>query len=205
MPCASPGHMLAVRPRQSGFSLVELMLAIGILGVLFALGMPMLTTAIDSFRIAGDGRTIANAVAVAKMRAAATFTRGRLFVDLSGGSYRVQRWTGSAWVDDGTVAYLANRDTFGYGTVTTPPPSTQASISQAPLCKDSANADIANTACILFNSRGIPTDTTNAPLSGATGLYVTNGPTVYGVTISLTGLSRIWRTNNAATPNWVQQ
>jgi type IV fimbrial biogenesis protein FimT len=197
--------MLARLHRQSGFSLIEMMVALAILGVLFALGMPMLTTAIDSFRIAGDGRTLANGVAVAKMRAAATFTRARLFVDLSGGSYRVQRWTGSAWVDDGTVAYLANRDSFGYGSVTTPPPSTQPSIGQAPLCKDNSNVDIANTACILFNSRGIPTDTSYAPLTGATGLYVTNGPTVYGVTVSLTGLSRIWRTNNAATPNWVQQ
>jgi prepilin-type N-terminal cleavage/methylation domain-containing protein len=190
---------------EAGFSLIEMMLALAILGVLFALGMPMLTTAIDSFRIAGDGRTLANAVAVAKMRGAATFTRARLYVDLSGGAYKVQRWIGSAWIDDGSVSYLANRDSFGYGAVGSPPANTQASIGQAPACKDNSGNDISNSACILFNSRGIPTDTSNAPLTGATGLYVNNGATVYGVTLSLTGLSRIWRTNNAATPTWVQQ
>lgn len=182
------------------------MMAVGVLGVLFALGMPMMTTAIDSFRLSGDGRTMANAVAVARMRAAATFTRARLFVDLPGKTYTVQRYNKATaqWVNDGGVSLISAQDTFGYGSVTTPPPNTQGTVAQSPLCKNNAGADIANTACVVFNSRGIPVDGSGAP-TPVNAIYVRNAHTVYAVTISATGLSRIWRANNSTTPSWVQQ
>jgi prepilin-type N-terminal cleavage/methylation domain-containing protein len=189
-----------------GFTLIEIMMALSVLCLLFALGMPMLTTALDNFRLSGDGRTIANAVAVAKMRAAATFTRGRLFVDLNGKSFIVQRYdkTSSTWVNDGPLIHIANRDSFGYGAVGSPPSNTQPSIGQAPACKDNSNNDISNSACVVFNSRGIPVDTSGAPI-GTNALYLTDGITVYGVTVAATGLARTWRTTATATPNWVLQ
>ena len=192
--------------KERGFTLIEVMMAVGILGVLFALGMPMMTTAIDSFRLSGDGRTMANAVAVARMRAAATFTRARLFVDITGKTYTVQRYdkATATWVNDGGVNLISAQDTFSYGSVTTPPPNTQGTIGQSPLCKNNANADIANTACIVFNSRGIPVDSSNQP-TATNALYVRNSHTVYAVTVSATGLSRVWRGNNTGTPNWIQQ
>ena len=61
----------------------------------------------------------------------------------------------------------------------------------------------ANTACIMFNSRGIPIDNTlTATPNGA--FYVTDGKTVTGVTVSATGLTKIWRTG-AATAIWKQR
>jgi hypothetical protein len=63
-----------------------------------------------------------------------------------------------------------------------------------------AGAAIANTACILYNSRGIPVDPSGAaPNVGApTGndaLYLTDGTAVYALTLSATGQSRVYRTN----------
>jgi len=189
-----------------GFTLIEILMSLAVLCMLFALGMPMLTTALDNFRLSGDGRTLANAVAVAKMRAAATFSKGRLFVDLYGKSFIVQRYdkTTSTWVSDGPLIYIASRDSFGYGVVGSPPLNTQPSIVQAPACKDNSNNDISNSACVVFNSRGIPVDNTGAPI-GTNALYLTDGITVYGVTVSGTGLARTWRTTATATPNWVLQ
>ena len=89
--------------------------------------------------------------------------------------------------------------------VTTPPPNTQGLIGQAPLCVDDMGADIPGTACIMFNSRGVPVG--NGPAFAPIGtyaLYVTDGSAVYGVTIAATGLFRMWRTLPVAIPEWVR-
>jgi hypothetical protein len=64
--------------------------------------------------------------------------------------------------------------------------------------------DVANTACVLFNSRGIPVDPSGTP-TGAYAFYINDGTFCYGITIAATGFIRIWRTNLLATPTWVQQ
>lgn len=192
--------------KERGFTLLEMVFTVGILGVLFVIASPMLTTALDSFRLSGDGRTIADAVAVARMRSAATFSHGRLYVDLNGGTYKVQRYDRptSTWLDDGLLNVIVTGDSFGYGSIASPPPNTQATIAQSPLCKDNSNNDIANTACVVFNSRGVPIDAAGAPV-GTNAIYVRNSSAVYGVTVSATGLGRTWRGNNQATPSWVPQ
>ena len=65
--------------------------------------------------------------------------------------------------------------------------------------------DIPNTACIMFNSRGVPIG--NGPAFAPTGtnaVYVMDPTTVYSVTIAATGLLRMWRTPRASTPSWVR-
>jgi hypothetical protein len=94
--------------------------------------------------------------------------------------------------------------------VGTAPPFSQAAIGQASACvAEVTGAAIGNTACILFNSRGIPVNANGAPPAvGAPrsdALYVTDGLAVYGETISATGLIKLWRTNPTATPNWILQ
>ena len=82
---------------------------------------------------------------------------------------------------------------FGYSPVATPPLNTQSpSIGQAPLCKNNANppVDVANTACLVFNSRGIPIDSTGSPY-GNDAIYVTDGSAVYGITVAATGFIRM--------------
>jgi hypothetical protein len=111
------------------------------------------------------------------------------------------------WVSQGGVTYLtASTESYGFGIVTTAPPNTQATIAQAPPCLTSASPPqpIANTACILFNSRGIPVDSTGAPYA-ANALYMNDGVVAYGVTVSATSTIRLWRTSLLATPSWTQQ
>ena len=184
------------------------MVVVGLIGVVSAVAVPMMGNALGSFRLSGDARSAANAISLAKMRAAAVFGRVRLYADLSTNRFHLDTFdkTTSTWVVDGGTTSLSQRVTFGYGVVSAPPLNTTPAINQAPLCKSNAvpPVDIANTACIIFNSRGTPIDSTGAPNSlGA--LYLTDGTAVYGITLSATGMIRTWRTNPTVTPTWSSQ
>jgi prepilin-type N-terminal cleavage/methylation domain-containing protein len=200
-------------PRQAGFSLLELLLVVGLTTVIAAIAVPMMSNTIGDFRIRGDARALNSAVSLAKLRAASAFTQTRLYVDLSANTFHVESWqkTGTpAWVTEGGTTTLSTNDTFSQGVVATPPSSTQTTIGQAANCVDTTGTAIANTACVLFNSRGIPVAASGAPPNvgaptGNDALYVTDGTAVYGVTVSATGQIQLWQTKPLATPSWVLQ
>ena len=105
---------------------------------------------------------------------------------------------------------LSGGVTFGFGVVATAPPFSQAAIVQASACVTDAGVAIGNTACILFNSRGIPVDPAGAPPAvgaptGNDALYLTDGAAIYGETISATGLIKLWRNNRTVTSSWILQ
>jgi prepilin-type N-terminal cleavage/methylation domain-containing protein len=198
-----------------GFSLIEMMMVVGILGVLAVIAVPMSGNSIRYLKLSGDARELSNATALAKMRAAAKFTQSRLYIDKIGKTFYIQTYTRStttdcptlgAWCTEGGSTLLSNTVSFGYGPVTTPPPNTQTTIGQADACQNTASppVDVANTACIIFNSRGIPIDNTGSP-TGIDAIYVTDGTAVYGITIAATGFIRTWQTNSSATPSWTLQ
>jgi hypothetical protein len=90
---------------------------------------------------------------------------------------------------------------YGFGVVDDAPPNTQTTIAQASACTADDGTVIADTACIMFNSRGVPIDTTFAP-TGVEAVYITDGSVVYSITVAATGMLRLWRTLPVATPNW---
>ena len=192
--------------RERGFSLFELVLTLSIVLVIGAIAVPTSGNALTQFRLSGDARGVANTISVAKMRAAAHFTRTRVFVDLSGGAYHLETYDKDtdSWETSSGTTYLSDGNSFGLESVENAPPNTQTAIDQAPQCLDDDGTAIGNSACVIFNSRGIPVDTTNTPTT-ADALYVTNGETVYGATVSATGLIRLWRAQAAAAASWVHQ
>ncbi|MBI3490543.1 MAG: hypothetical protein HY047_01905 [Acidobacteria bacterium] len=179
------------------------MFVVALTGVIAAIAVPMMANSLGFFRLSGDARSVSNAVAVAKMRAASDFSRVRLYVDLTGKSHHIESWdkTTSHWTVEGGSTYLSSNVSFGFGVVGTPPPNTQATIAQAPACTNDAGAAIGNTACFMFNSRGVPIDSTFSP-TAVDALYLTDGSAVYAVTAAATGMIRLWRTLPVATPTW---
>ena len=174
---------------------MELLTVTAVIGLLAAIALPQSDRALGDYRLRGDARNLHNAVGLAKMRAAAKYTRARVYVDLAAQSFSLQDWdkTSSAWVAEEGAASLSNGIVFSTAGITSPPPDTQSSLAQSPPClgNDGVTA-VANTACVVFNSRGIPVDATGAP-TGNSAFYFTDGETgMYAVTVSATPLVRLW-------------
>jgi prepilin-type N-terminal cleavage/methylation domain-containing protein len=197
---------------ERGYSMIEVLLVVALSSVIAAIAVPMMKNSLGGFRLNGDARTLTNAVSLAKLRAAADFSQARVYVDLSTNAYHVETWakTAAAWTAEGGTTTLSTNDTFSYGVITTPPTNTQTAIGQASACVTNLGVAVANTACVLFNSRGIPVLPAGAPPAvgaptGDDALYITDGTAVYGVMLSATGLIRLYRSNPTATPNWTLQ
>jgi prepilin-type N-terminal cleavage/methylation domain-containing protein len=202
------------RDQRNGFSILELLMVVGITTVVAAIAVPMMKNTIGDFKLSGDARSLTNAVSLAKLRAASDFSQARLYVDRDDRSFHVEIWSKTAvppdWVMEGGVTSLSSSDIFSFNVVGTAPPNTQNAISQAPPCLTRLGAAIANTSCILFNSRGIPVDSAGVPPAvgaptGNDAIYLTDNTAVFGVTISATGLVKLWRTNPRTVPDWVLQ
>src|SRR5688500_5117173 len=127
VPCVR-GTLLALplavlpRPRQdSGFTAVELLIVVAIIGSMAAIGLPLSTGMIDDMKIKCDAQGLSAAVAQTKLTSAAKFTKARLFLNLAANTYRIQTWnrTGTpGWVNVNEDLYLADRGQFGFGSAT---------------------------------------------------------------------------------------
>jgi Tfp pilus assembly protein FimT len=219
----------AQQKRQAGFSTLEMLIVVAMSVILTAIAVPSYNSISKSLRVAGDLRSLTALISQAKMRAASDFTHTRVYADLSANTFQLQVWykAGNAgagcWVADsdpnktsptcltyssghpsGTVFNLSQSNTFGFGNLATGPTPGQPTPAQAAACLDNSNAAVGGTtACIVFNSRGIPIDSSGAPL--ATGaFYLTNGAVVDGVTVSATGSIQAW-SSPATSANWYAQ
>jgi Tfp pilus assembly protein FimT len=208
--------------KQAGFSTLEMLVVVAISVIITVIAVPSFLNTAAYLRAAGDLRALNGLTAQAKMRAAADFTHARVFADLNSNSYQLQVWNkaGGFWVADsdrtntqitysgslpsGVVLNLSQGDTFGFGSLSTGPTPGQTTIAQAAACRNDANtSNISNTACIVFNSRGIPIDSTNSPIA-TVAFYLTNGTVVNGVTVSATGSIQAWSSPKASA-HWAGQ
>lgn len=193
------------RPPAPGFSAVELLIVLAIAGCVAAISIPASSNMVAEFRTSGDAHGVSNSVALARMNAAANFTRARLYVDRAANTYRIERWnkTAAAWQIQGSASPLAPTDAFSSGAIAAPPPNSQALIAQPPACLNNAGTAIANTSCVVFNSRGTPVDGVGAPTANAV-IYLRGPTAVFAVAVSSTSQLAMWRIPPAGTV-WVQK
>jgi prepilin-type N-terminal cleavage/methylation domain-containing protein len=210
---------LRIRKKSaSGFSLLEMLVVVLILGVLSAMAIPGWQRMQKNARLSGDGHSLSETLSVAKMRAAANFTESRVFLytGTTKPYFRIDVWNKSlgangCWVPDGKAGpaatdcitttaltrnenYLSPGISVGYGTVSTAPQNSTTTLVQASACKQGGTkptdgTDISSTSCIQFNSRGFP-----IPGSG-TGFYITDGTRVSGTVTNAMGLIHTYVTD----------
>jgi type II secretory pathway pseudopilin PulG len=208
--------------KQTGFSTLELLVVLAMSIIITAMAAPGYIRTVAYLRAAGDVRALNGLTAQAKMRAAANFTHARMYADVTAATYHIEIWnkTGNGgagcWQTDGDTANactaagspvfnLSQGDTFGVGGLTQGPTVAQQPIPASIACQSTNGGagTIANTACIMFNSRGIPIDNAFSPI--ATGaLYITNGTVVNAVTVSATGFIQPWSSPKSSA-NWHSQ
>lgn len=110
------------------------------------------------------------------------------------------------------VQYLSPGVSFGFAGLGAAPPNTQGGgIAQGTggqRCNPINGRRVgqqATTACIQFNSRGIPIDNAGQPAGNNGAVYVTDNIQVYGVTVGATGMSQVWANNIKGNPNWYRK
>lgn len=208
---------------SKGFSALEVLLVMVVSLVIAALAVPGFNQVRRTLRISGDARELNGAINQAKMQAAADFTRTRVYFDLGANTrntFHVDVWdkTNGCWhvVGDvnnpclvrgvSPVQSLSQGVTFGSGGVGASPPNTQANLDLTPeTCYHTHGiglGTISATACIVFNSRGVPiVPATGAPY-GQDAIYITDGTQVYAVTVGATGMSQVWVNNINGNAHW---
>src|SRR5262245_10897990 len=119
--------------RHNGFTLLETLIVVALIGVISAIAVPQFSNSIGYFRISGDARSISNALAVTKIRAASNFSRTRLFVNRSTGWHRIEKGdtsTPTHWTVEGGTTYLTTNSSCGFAVYPDPQPNPQAGIDQ---------------------------------------------------------------------------
>ena len=177
-------HDVVFRMGQRGFSTIDVVIAAVILMLVAAIAIPQITGTMRAYRALSDARSLASLLALAKMRAANSFTQAEVTCDTIGKSCQLQLCSSkgvsscAAFAAEGGPLNLSQGDSFGFGSISTPAGS---------------QTTIQNSSAIIFNSRGIPVDNTGAPTANS-GFYVTNqsGDT-YAVTVYATGRVAVWR------------
>ena len=185
-------------------------MVVALIGIIAAIAVPVTGSAVSGQKFKNDAQAVTNLVGLAKMRASASFTRARVRANLTDRSFVLETWnkTTSAWVVEGATTTLSRGVTFGFGAIATAPPNTQAAIGFSPACKNgvtAASADIGNSSCIVFNSRGLPVDGAGAPFGGH-GVYLTDGTAVSATTVTATPrIRRWWTPAQLGAPQWKEQ
>lgn len=193
---------------QQGYTLIDILVVVGLIGVLGAIAVPVIGSSVSGQRFRADAQALNNLVGVAKMRASAGFTRARVRANLAENTFVLERWdkTANLWVPEGGTERTFRDVRFGFGALGTPPPDTQAVIALSPRCRGGiapGSVEIGDTACIVFNSRGLPIDGEGV-LFGGHALYLTDGSGVYATTVTATPRIRLWWTP-LTTTSWSEQ
>ena len=123
--------------REQGFSVIDILMVVALIGIIAAIAVPVTGSAVSGQKFNNDSQALTNLVGLAKMRASAAYTRARVRANLANRTFVLERWdkTTNAWVAEGSVTQLALGVTFGFGTVVDPPPKTQTNIAFSGACR----------------------------------------------------------------------
>jgi prepilin-type N-terminal cleavage/methylation domain-containing protein len=114
--------MRELREREAGFSLIEIMTVIGVVGIILAIAAPTIQNQIAIQEIRGAGRQVVEVLRGARDSALNEGVPRYVLFDpaASPKTYQVYRYSGGAWVAEEPPAPLPDTVTFSTADVTFP-------------------------------------------------------------------------------------
>jgi prepilin-type N-terminal cleavage/methylation domain-containing protein len=183
-----------------GFTLLEVVVVLAITLIVFSMSILGVQAPLHSYRASGDATAMTEVLSLTRLRAAESNTHARLSCSLTTNSCQgeILNRTTNSYQSDTSAYSLSSGNSFSLDGIDAPPNGTQSALSQASPCLDNAGASIANTACIVFNSRGIPIDATTLAPTKNDALYLANGTNSLAVTVSPTGAVSLWQNSQGS-------
>jgi type II secretory pathway pseudopilin PulG len=192
--------------KDSGFSILELLGVVLIVGVLSAASTPSLLRAVQSYRLKLAAQQVDDAFQTAKFASMQANATRRVYLNTSAKTVAVGASTAA------TAVALPNGVSFTTISVAAPGIVSSAAANATTIggqqCGTStasvsfpATTGVSDTYEAAFNSRGLPTGTTSNPVNPGTVHWVyltnTNGE-LMAVTITSAGSSQVWRWTGSA-------
>jgi len=183
-----------MRRNNSGFSMLELLIVIAIIGIIAVMALPSAWNFVKGYRLHTDASAIASQLNVTRFRATSQFTPYRLSVTAGTGTYSMDRM-------NNTYGSPASEVSLGLSQ----------GISFLTACPVSAkpgnipSSFTASSTAVYFNTRGlpvVPVGTSGTP-TNTNVFYLKNDNDLYdAVTVSLGGRITVWN-YNVATTTWI--
>ena len=180
-----------MRRNNSGFSMLELLIVIAIIGIIAVFALPSAWTFVKGYRLHTDASAIASQLNVTRFRATSQFTPYRLSVAASTGTYSMDRMN-TTYASPASEVSLGLSQ--GISFLTTCPASVKPG--------NIPSSVTAGSTAVYFNTRGLPVDTTGTP-TNINVFYLKNVDNLYdAITVSLGGRITVWN-YNVATTTWI--
>jgi prepilin-type N-terminal cleavage/methylation domain-containing protein len=197
-----PGGGLGMRKTNHGFSMLEILVVLLIMGIVAAIAIPTAINSLKGYKLHSDATSIASYLNVARMKAASQYAPYRLVVNLSAATYTLEELCGAKT----SVIDAACTGSNYYTPLATPklsggtqyfsseiiPSSCRPASITGTLYPGTITGDLSpcpDPLYMYFNTRGSPVNNTGSPMTnGGDVLYLT-GPNglVDAITVSLGG------------------
>lgn len=182
-----------MRQKNQGFSMLELLVVVAIIGIIAAFALPGAITFVKGYRLHANASAIAAQLNVTRFRATSQYKPYRLRVDVSAGTTTRERLTTGYASPETEESLPLDRGVRFLSTcpVSAKPGTIGSSVTAA-------------SSAIYFNTRGLPVDSTGVTYNNNV-IYLANDNDLYdAVTVSLGGKVTIWNYSQG-TSAWVSR